>query len=384
MDNDVFISPEVDLKRISPTAVFYPGCRIYGEKTSIGPDCILGAEAPLTLNNCQLGRTVKLKGGWCSGSVFFNGTSLGSGAHVREGTIMEENSAGAHTVGLKQTVLFPFVQLGSLVNFCDVLMAGGTGSKNHSEVGSSYIHFNFTPHQDKATASLVGDVPRGVLLDQQPVFLGGQGGLAGPARIAYGTVIPAGTVCRKDVLEENTLYVPEPLAPQRAPYNHGVYKDIRRLIYNNLTYIGNMYALMAWYQGVRMLFVRDDFDRAVITGALKNLDLILGERLNRLEQLAGKMNYSIEKLKDSGAEFAALVEQQQAFSGAWSRLRIKIETLETPAAGPVLLREIEAAGKDTYIAAITNLTADARADAAGWLQPIVDQVTGLWSFSNNE
>jgi UDP-N-acetylglucosamine/UDP-N-acetylgalactosamine diphosphorylase len=52
---------------------------------------------------------------------------------------------------LKQTILFPFVTLGSLINFCDIFMSGGSDRKNHSEVGSSYIHFNYTPNQDKAT-----------------------------------------------------------------------------------------------------------------------------------------------------------------------------------------------------------------------------------------
>jgi len=84
-------------------------------------------------------------------------------AEVREGCLLEEEANGAHTVGLKQTILFPFVTLGSIVNFCDILMAGGTDRRNHSEVGSSYIHFNYTPNQDKATASLIGDVAYGVM-----------------------------------------------------------------------------------------------------------------------------------------------------------------------------------------------------------------------------
>jgi bifunctional UDP-N-acetylglucosamine pyrophosphorylase/glucosamine-1-phosphate N-acetyltransferase len=84
-------------------------------------------------------------------------------------------------------------------------MAGGTSRKNHSEVGSSYIHFNYTPNQDKATASLIGDVPKGVMLNQNPIFLGGQGGLVGPCRIAYGTVIAAGSVYRKDQLTPDRL-----------------------------------------------------------------------------------------------------------------------------------------------------------------------------------
>ena len=56
-----------------------------------------------------------------------------------------------------------FVTIGSLVNFCDLLMAGGSSRQDHSEVGSGYIHFNFTPwgaRGDKATPSLIGDVPR--------------------------------------------------------------------------------------------------------------------------------------------------------------------------------------------------------------------------------
>jgi len=177
---------------ISREAIVHPGCRIIG--SSIGPGCEIGAEGAVVIENCQLGRGVKLKGGYFSGSVFLDGANMGGGAHVREGTILEEEASGAHAVGLKQTVLLPFVTLGSLINFCDILMAGGTSRKNHSEVGSSYIHFNFTPNQDKATASLVGDVSRGVLLNQNPIFLGGQGGLVGPARIAYGTVIAAGGI----------------------------------------------------------------------------------------------------------------------------------------------------------------------------------------------
>ena len=110
---------------------------------------------------------------------------MGSGAHVRTGTLLEEQAGAAHTVGFKQTIFLPFVTAGSLINFCDCLMAGGTSRKNHSEIGSSYIHFNFTPRQDKATASLIGDVPRGVMLDQAPIFLGGQGGLVGPVLLDF-------------------------------------------------------------------------------------------------------------------------------------------------------------------------------------------------------
>ena len=363
----VVLGPEVNPARIAPDAVIHAGCRIRGAQTSIGPGCVLGAEAPVTIENCRLGRGVKLKGGFFSGAVFLDGANMGSGAHVRAGTILEEEANGAHAVGLKQTILLPFVTLGSLINFCDILMAGGTSRKDHSEVGSSYIHFNYTPHQDKATASLVGDVPRGVLLNQKPIFLGGQGGLVGPARIAYGTVIAAGGVCRQDVLDENHLHIPAAPAGQTVPYEPGVYKKIGRIVKNNLIYIGNIKALKAWYENVRILFIRDAFDRAVFDGALENLDLILAERVKRLEQLADKAGEAFSNVwKNEGV-------QAQPASRVWKTLRARLEAPLDTVANAGLMSEVERADHTDYIAALQNLGEGARAGAAAWLQSIVDE-----------
>ena len=332
--------------RISPDVVIHPDCRIVN--SSIGPGCEIGAEGSVVIENCQLGRNVKLKDGYFSGAVFLDGANMGSGAHVRAGTILEEEANGAHTVGLKQTVLLPFVTLGSLINFCDVLMAGGTSRKDHSEVGSSYIHFNFTPNQDKATASLVGDVPRGVLLNQKPIFLGGQGGLVGPARIAFGSVIAAGGICRKDLLDENHLYVPSAPAEKTIPFEPGRYGNVDRILKNNLIYIGNIKALKAWYQNVRVLFIRDEFDQAVFDGALANLDLILNERFQRLEKF-------IEK---AGSPFQGLEKARGA---------------DIPVC-PDFITEMD---RTDYLSAIQNLSESARAGATAWLQSIVDETEGF-------
>ncbi|MBL7012648.1 MAG: UDP-N-acetylglucosamine pyrophosphorylase [Kiritimatiellales bacterium] len=343
---------------ISPDALIHPGCRI--ENSSIGPGCQIGAEGPVVMENCQLGRGVQLKGGTFSGAVFLDGANMGPGAHVRAGTILEEQAGGAHTVGLKQTVLLPFVTLGSLINFCDILMAGGTSRKDHSEVGSSYIHFNFTPNQDKATASLIGDVPRGVLLGEKPVFLGGQGGLIGPARIAYGSVIAAGGICRKDILEEGMLHVPAASAEKTAPFEAGRCGDIDRVVKNNLIYIGNIRALKAWYENVRALFIRDEYDEAVHNGAIANLDLILNERFQRLEQLAENVSKAWKQAEPAPFNL----------SKHW---KDEVDTM----ASSSLMTDIEAADKSDYLAAIQNLGTGARAAATAWLQSIVDETADL-------
>ena len=231
----VEIGDDVDLDRISGDGVvIHAGCKIYGASTLILQGTKLGYEGPVTVENCQVGSDVHLKGGFFKKAVFLTGASAGYGAHIREGTIFEEEASVAHTVGLKQTILFPFVTLGSLINFCDCLMAGGTDRNNHSEVGSSFIHFNYTPNQDKATSSLIGDVPGGVMLNRPPIFLGGQGGLVGPCRLAYGIVAAAGTINRKDELRTGRLIFGGAAKGGNIPFTPGVYRSEKRIVINNI------------------------------------------------------------------------------------------------------------------------------------------------------
>ncbi|MCK7504346.1 MAG: hypothetical protein MZV70_09845 [Desulfobacterales bacterium] len=163
-----------------------------------------------------------MKGGFFS-QVRLSGRSQYGNGRACPGRMHSGRSrpAAPTRVGLKQTILFPFVTLGSLINFCDCLMAGGTSRSNHSEVGSSYIHFNFTPDADKTTPSLIGDVPRGVMLNQPPIFLGGQGGMVGPLRMGYGNVVAAGSILRQDYPQNNQLIFDMPHVP-RHPGLHAL------------------------------------------------------------------------------------------------------------------------------------------------------------------
>jgi len=105
----IHIGNDVDVDRIcAKGATLYPGCRITGSSTWIGQGAQLGAEGPVTIDNCHIGPDVALNGGFFKDAVFLEKASMGSGAHVREGTILEEQASGAHCVGLKQTILFPY------------------------------------------------------------------------------------------------------------------------------------------------------------------------------------------------------------------------------------------------------------------------------------
>jgi len=380
----VEIGPEVDIARISGEGVVvHNGCRIFGSATLILAGAQLGREGPVTVENCQLGPNVHLRSGFFKEAVFLEEASLGFGARVREGTILEEGASVSHTVDLKQTILFPFVTLGSLINFCDCLMAGGTSRRDHSEVGSSFIHFNYTPNQDKATPSLIGDVPRGVMLNQRPIFLGGQGGLVGPCRLEYGTVTAAGTICRKDQLKPDRLIFERGGRGGSLPFYPGVYQGVKTIVINNILYIANLMALMQWYRNVRALFVSAAFPEALLQALSQKLQMIIAERIRRLEEFSSKMTDSIriyrESIREEGS--SALLSQKKELSERWPALKERLKDLQAYPGDEKLcdaFLEAAAAGIDSngkrYLAVIKGLPSADAHTGTRWLQGIVDHI----------
>lgn len=388
----VYIADDVSPGRIAADVVIHPGCRISGADTSIGPGSVLGAEAPVTLEHCQLGHNVRLDGGFFSHATFLDGAHMGSGAHVRGGTLIEEQAGGAHAVAFKHTILLSFVQAGSLINFCDALVSGGTSRSNHTEIGSSYIHFNFTPHQDKATASLLGDVPRGVMLDQPPIFLGGQGGLVGPARIEFGVVIPAGFICRQDVLTARELVIPRSPPVGNRPFQAGAYRAIERIARNNLRYIGNLWALRAWYEHVRSATMcGDEFSRACWTSAMKQIAAALDERIARLRQLAEKMPASV-KIAQNDNRFRlpeSILAQQQALIEQWPEWEEVLrngpgESVGAESRSRFLQAWSERPKNSVHIEAVAALPAEQKRIGTEWLQAIVDWAVNLWQHGGGK
>ncbi len=386
----VHIDQSVNPDRIESNVTIHAGTRIRGKDTLICRGSVIGAEAPATIDNCWVGPEVSLKGGYFSKSVFLRGAAVGSGGHVREGTIFEEYASAAHQVGLKQTILFPFVTLGSLINFCDCLMAGGTGPKHHSEVGSSYIHFNFTPQQDKATPSMLGDVPGGVMLNREPIFLGGQGGLVGPSRLAFGTVTAAGTICRSDELRENRLIFGGPSKSGNIAYHPDFFRNIKGIVGKNLNYIANLTALMRWYGLVRTRFISENMPLPLMEGLTKTLVAAAGERISRLmafaEKLASASGGTNHQTAGNPSPDAYTEKNQQLYENRNQLRELILEDLEKQQ-GDDRLREcfldavdraIDADGKNDYIKIIQNLGRQNAETGTAWLQGIVDNSMARW------
>ena len=197
--NLVHITRDVQLENISPGSTIYPFVRITGSKTQInsgakigvrgsvilensfiGENAVIGDLGQVTLIDTVIGSKSVLGAGVAEQAVFLGKESMvndfttGYGFRVRKGSLYEEDASSAQHTDTKMTILFPWSTLGSDINFCDVLLSGGTGPElgSFSEVGSGTIHFNYSIRGDKATASLFGDVLQGVFLDQERLFIG--------------------------------------------------------------------------------------------------------------------------------------------------------------------------------------------------------------------
>ncbi len=379
----VTIGEEVDIDRISSDGVvLFPGCRINGASTLILDHVRIGTEGPVVLENTRIGAETELSAGVFKEAVFLGKNRVGPGAHFRAGTLLEEAASAAHTVGLKQTILFPWVTLGSLINFCDCFMAGGTGPADHSEVGSSYIHFNFTPNQDKATPSLIGDVPRGVMLDRPPIFLGGQGGMVGPCRVSFGTVAASGTILRKDVPRPGQIIFEAPRRSFSAPNVPGLYRNLKRIVANNLLYIANLRALEAWYRGFRPQSAKVPMGPLLIDAAQEVLSINVAERIRRMGQFVEKLPESLavyRRVMGNGATEKVAAQKTELIE-RWPQIADRLlrpaAEFESEALRERFLAEAEQgrAPEADYLQWVSALSGQARESGTAWLQDVVEQV----------
>ena len=282
---------DVDTNRILPGAVLYPGTVLRGPKTFIGRNTEVGAGGGALLENALVGPKCKIAQGVYRDCVILHGAIIRNGAEIREGSIVEEGVELGHNVGLKQTILFPNVVAGSLINFCDAIVAGGTSRKNHTEIGSSTALYNFTPQGDKF-ASLFGDVRRGVFLDQPPIFIGGQTKIISPVRVGYGAVIAAGSKLNRDL-------------PAKRIYSGGV-RDFEgdfdpdllwrpdRKIETTLMVIEQLRLLKTWYEKVRIPLYEGTEYQPLFKAGVDNIKTCIEDRRERLNTFIGKISKSLE------------------------------------------------------------------------------------------
>jgi UDP-N-acetylglucosamine/UDP-N-acetylgalactosamine diphosphorylase len=312
-----YLDEAIDESRICPEAVLYPGTRLLGARTFIGPGAKVGIEGPAVLKNTIIGENAEVASGYLNEAVMLRNARVGSNAHIRVGTLIEEEASTAHAVGLKHTILMSFVTMGSLINFCDALISGGKSRRGHTEVGSGFIHFNYTPwgHAgDKATPSLIGDVVHGVFLRQERIFLGGLSGMVGPQKVGFGSFTIAGQVLRREIPSNRVVgdvsrkVDREFYTPTEAP---------SRILRLNLEYIGQLTALRAWYREVRLARIPASPEyahiRVVTQAAWELLSVCIDERVERLRQFLEERGLPIPSLSFSNRSCPLRIEARHPY-----------------------------------------------------------------------
>lgn len=305
----------IDENNIAPGAVIYPGCVIKGEKTSIGRGAQIGAGGGAYLDNVQMGADAEIMQGVYRDSTVLDGVKIRNGGELRDNCLLEEGAELGHTVGLKQTILFSNVVLGSLINFCDVLMSGGTGRRDHSEVGSCLALYNFTPQGDKF-ASLFGDVARGVFLRERPIFIGGQTQIVSPVCVGFGSVIGAGSKLTQDVSDDKFVSFPVKEAIKDSVDAELIYSPYRK-VRATLIYMANLSLLETWYASVRCPVYAGTESSSIYLSALGRVRACLAEREKRFKKYIEKLPESLRRHRALG-NMRQVDEHERALSCAKS------------------------------------------------------------------
>ena len=364
----VYIGEDVDLQAIEPGAVIRYST-LSGRGLSIASGAVIGTSGHAEVRDCQIGRDVELGSGLYHGATFLQGVKVRGFAEIRPETLLEEQAEAAHNVALKNTTFTSCCVAGSLINFCDLFLSGGRSRRDHTEIGSGAIHFNFDPRGDK-WGSLIGGI-RGVLMQSDPVFIGGNCGLVGPLEVGFGAVTAAGSVIRKNVAENMLV----------ASHSHSlITKRIRPSEYGSLRsrfgvtakLIGTLRALDAWYGLVRAPRAHDGEGR-LYEAARGRINAQIAERMRRLERIIEKLSQQTGQ----GTRGRTPSREHRVLVDGWGSLRRALETSVDPREPPREFLEPYIRARDTgksHLDAIKSAEAGAP-QAARWLDGLVEHVT---------
>src|SRR6266481_7115799 len=86
----VYLDEAVDLSRVRAGAILYPGTRLVGSGTFVGAGAKIGLEGPAVLENTVIGANTEVASGYLKDSVMLRDARVGANAHIRVGTLLEE------------------------------------------------------------------------------------------------------------------------------------------------------------------------------------------------------------------------------------------------------------------------------------------------------
>ena len=411
--NLIHITRDVQLENIVTGCTIYPFVRITGSRTKIHSGARIGVRGPVVLENSLIGKNAVigdlghvtltdtvvgpksvLGSGVAEQAVFLgketmvNDFTTGYGFRVRKGSLYEEDASSAQHTDTKMTILFPWATLGSDINFCDTLLAGGTGPElgSFSEVGSGTIHFNYSIRGDKATASLFGDVLHGVFLDKERLFIGGNNSLLGPVKAEYGAMTAAGARI-KGKLPKGLNYG-HSLPKGTVDYDGRIFSGVPGIVSNQINVLAELTALANWYKQVRINFAGQDKEQKYLyESGLRMVSLNYRERLHQLNKYVDSLENSVRLLESSKGSKKEISEQKNLLS-QWPKLGSDLKNLEKfgiqiPGSLEKEFESLKTQEESDYTGIIKKLSQSGKQAGKNWLSQIAGAVRKVYKTGFN-
>lgn len=143
------------------------------------------------------------------------------------------------------------------------------------------------------------------------------------------------------------------------------YKQLRRVLARNLTYLASLVALEQWYRQVRRpFFEAQDLGPLVYEGALDALASARAERAKRLTLTLGKVtpdDDSRAQLRERAADLVAVFDTPELPDGAGFHEAFRAFARQSPAG---------------YVGTVQALPPEVSRSGVRWLQEIVDHLCG--------
>ena len=360
-------------ERIEAGVEIFPATTVRGKRTMLGAGTKLGLAGGGYFEDVRTGRNVQLWGGYFKDCILLDNVVVRSNAELRECTLLEESSELGHTVGLKQTIVMPQCIMGSLINFCDALLSGGLSRECHTEVGSCMALYNYTPWGNKF-ASLFGDVPRGVFLCEEPIFIGGQTQIVSPVVVDYESVIAAGCKLQTNLgPRQIVLYSPQDL---ERDFNREQLPKVQRKVEIAFQYIANLYAFRVWYDIARRAYASSDpYLQQLYEDVIGLIDGAIAERRKRLEKFITKIRVSL-KHHESEFEVILVHDHQVALEFCKRKMpKLDVKPDIRQKKWKTVVEYLKKAGeeKKSYIEAVRAMPDDMVDEVRDELYRIVDQ-----------
>jgi len=406
--NLVYVARDVNLENIASGCTIYPFCRISGSKTKIYRGAKVGVRGPVALENSVIGTnsvigdlgqvtlidTVVgpksvLGAGVAEEAVFLgkettvNDFTTGYGFRVRKGSLFEEDASSAQHTDTKMTILFPWVTLGSDINFCDALLAGGTGPElgSFSEVGSGTIHFNYSIRGDKATASLFGGVLQGVFLDQERLFIGGNNSLLGPVNAEFGAMTAAGARIKGNL--SKGLNYGHSLSKGTVDYDSRIFSGVSGIVKNQVNVLAELTVLANWYKQVRINCISHGQEQKFLyESGLRMIELNYQERMCQLNRYVNYLEDSVRHLRKMQASKKEISEQKNLLS-LWPKIDTEFKNFkkyetQIPESLKEEFQNLRSKGESNYTRIIKNLSQFGKQSGKKWLSEISKTLRGVY------